>query len=119
MDNGISIPGSFKEFGYNFKNDCEAIINAVNGLSTKNNNDFIERGTGLNNTVNIVTNGAKGAVLIVSGNGLVQITQNNVIVDTIPDNYIDGTLISLRLNSNSINISNNLNKIQYKLPKKF
>lgn len=120
MDNGISIPGSFKEFGYEFRNDCEAIVRAVNGLSTKEDDDgYVERGTGLNNTVNIVTNGGRGSVLIASGNGLVQIKKNGVIVDTIPDNYIDGTLISLRLRDDKINISENLGKVKYDLPKKF
>lgn len=56
-DNGISISDSFKNANYSFKNDCDALIKAVNGLSTKNDLGYIERGTGLNNTTNIVVNG--------------------------------------------------------------
>ena len=55
IDDGISIPISLKNNGYAFKNDSQAIMNAINGLSTKNEHGYIERGTGLNNTTNIVT----------------------------------------------------------------
>lgn len=54
IDNGITIPTSLKNSNFSFENDCEAITEAINGLSTKNELGFIERGTGLNNTINIV-----------------------------------------------------------------
>lgn len=118
MDNGISIPGSFKKYDYPFENDCDAIIQAINGVSTKNEKEFIERGTGLNNTVNIVTNGGNGAILFVSGTGLIYITKNRVIAKTIPEHYIKGTLISVRFkNDKKINIYDNLNRIEFELPK--
>ena len=43
MDNGISIPGSFKKSDILFKNDCDAIIQAVNGMSTRDNGEYIGR----------------------------------------------------------------------------
>lgn len=35
IDDGISIPISLKDNGHVFKNDSQAIVNAINGLSTK------------------------------------------------------------------------------------
>lgn len=119
MDNGISIPGSFKNYGFNFKNDCEAIIKAVNGLSTKHGEEFIGRGTGLNTVINIVTQGANGNVIIASGTGVVEITKSQVYAKHVPENYIGGTLVGLRLNSNkSVNVYEHMKGIEYKLPKK-
>lgn len=65
-DDGISIIDSFRNANYHFDDECEALIKAVNGLSTKNDLGYIERGTGLNNTSNIVANGFKGEILIIS-----------------------------------------------------
>lgn len=119
MDNGISIPGSFRKAGIPFKNDCDAIIQAINGMSTKDKDEFIGRGTGLNTVVNIVTQGAKGIVLIASGNGVVELTKNNVIARRIPDDYIKGTLVSLRVTSNkNIDIYEHMIGREYELPKK-
>ncbi|MBO4516048.1 hypothetical protein J5751_01085 [bacterium] len=119
MDNGISIPGSFKNYGFTFKNDCEAIIKAVNGLSTKHGKEFIGRGTGLNTVINIVTQGANGNVIIASGTGVVEITKSQVYAKHVPENYIGGTLVGLRLNSNkSVNVYGHMKGIEYKLPKK-
>lgn len=73
-DNGISIRNSFKNAGYPFENDCDALIKAVNGLSTKNDLGYIERGTGLNNTINIIVNGINGEFLLISCNALLILT---------------------------------------------
>ena len=79
IDNGMTIPNSFKKNNIKFNKDSKAIIKAINGLSTKNEFGYIERGTGLNNTTNIVTNGDNGSILIVSGCGLVYITKDNIL----------------------------------------
>ena len=118
MDNGISILGSFKQAEISFNNDCDAIIQAINGMSTKNQDEFIGRGTGLNSVVNIVTQGAGGIVLIASRNGVVELTKNNVVARKIPDDYINGTLVSLRVKSNKhIDIYEHLIGRKYELPK--
>lgn len=58
MDNGLGISGSFKAAGYSFKNDCTAILEAINGHSSKGKYDAsFQRGFGLNNTINLITNG--------------------------------------------------------------
>lgn len=115
MDNGISIPGSFKKSGIPFNNDCDAIIQAVNGMSTRDNGEYIGRGTGLNSTINIVTQ-ANGNVLIASGNCVIEITKRKVYAKKIPEEYIKGTLVSLRVPNTSLNIMNGLNYVEYKLP---
>ena len=114
IDDGISIPTSLKNNGYNFKKDSEAILSAINGLSTKNELGYIERGTGLNNSTNIVVNGGCGSFLIVSGTGLTYITKENIFTQKIPKNCIRGTLISLRMTLNEkIDIYKYLNQIKY------
>lgn len=115
MDDGITIPTSLRNGNYSFENDCNAILEAVNGLSTKNELGFIERGTGLNNTLNIVANGCGGSALICSGCGLVSICQNEVYVRDINKTPINGTLISLKMNlKEKVDIYNYLNHVDYK-----
>lgn len=115
MDDGITIPTSLQEGNYSFENDCEAILEAINGLSTKNELGFIERGTGLNNTINITTNGCDGSALICSGGGLVFICKNEVHIKDISKTPINGTLISLRMDlKEKVDIYNYLNHVHYK-----
>lgn len=110
-DNGISIIGSFKNANYSFENDCDAIIKAVNGLSTKNDLGYIERGTGLNNTANIVSNAFKGEILIISSHASLYINHEKVIAQKIPKDVIYGTIIYLRVDlSSKIDIYNYLNQ---------
>lgn len=114
IDDGITIPQSLKNANYTFNDDCEYLIEALNGLSTKKEIGFIERGTGLNNTSNIVTNGGNGSILLVSGCALAYLTSNELFVKEIP-NCLKGTLISLRIKLKSkIDIYNYLNQITYK-----
>ena len=114
IDDGITIPVSLKNSNFSFKNDCEAIIKAINGISTKNTSGYIERGTGLNNTVNITTNAFKGSVIIISNGGLVHITNESLISREIPKNSIDGTMVCLRMRLNeNIDIYKYLKQIKY------
>lgn len=114
IDDGICISNSFKNANFKFLNDCDAIIKAINGLSTKNEYNFIERGTGLNNSINITINGANGSVLIVSGKGLVYINQKDIFAHKLEESF-SGTMISLRLNlDKKIDIYKYLKQIEYK-----
>ena len=113
IDNGINIANSLKNTNNSFKNDCDSIIKAINGLSTKSELGFVERGTGLNNTLNIVTNGCHGSVLIGSGKGLIYIDNENTYLKNIDATPINGTLISLRMNlSEKVDIYKYLNSIK-------
>ena len=97
IDDGISIPESLNRTGYCFKNDCEAIYNAINGKSEDIYNDDL-RGSGLNSTINLINKGNGGSVLIASRNGLFHIDEYGKKFKELKDNYIQGTLVSMRLN---------------------
>lgn len=99
IDDGISIQKSFKNNNIDFLNDCNSILMAINGKSTKQINGYVTRGYGLNNIVSLV-NDSLGYILIVSGGGLVYIKNNNVYKKLIEDKYIKGTLIAFRLDLN-------------------
>lgn len=91
-------------------------MKAINGLSTKNEIRYIERGTGLNNTANIVVNGFEGEILIVSNNALLYMSSENIILKKIQQSQHNGTLVYLRLNLDSeIDIYKYLSPIKYKL----
>ena len=114
IDDGLTIPQSFKNHDFEYDNDCDAIIKALNGLSTKNELGYIERGTGLNNTTNIVLNGYGGSVLLISGCGLIYMTPYRIEIEEIEKNCIDGTMICMRMDlSKNVNIYNYLNQIKY------
>lgn len=114
MDDGISIPNSLKNNNFQFENDCEGIIQAINGLSTKNELGYIERGTGLNNTINIVSSGGNGETLIASGEGLICITKDNTPFKKKISKNMNGTIIILRINlSKKIDIYKYLNQVKY------
>lgn len=86
-------------------------------MSTKNNGEYIGRGTGLNSTINIVTQ-SNGNVLIASGNCVVEITKRKVYAKKIPEEYIKGTLVSLRVPNKPLNVYEGLDYVEYKLPKR-
>lgn len=95
IDNGISIPGAFKEAGFEF-DDPIALSEAINGLSTKHDN---ERGFGLISSINILTKGLKGECLIVSRKGgFTAKGEDKKTLYNMGDYYaLDGTLICLRV----------------------
>lgn len=100
FDNGITIPGSFKNAGLEFDNDREALIECINGQSTI---DDPERGLGINSTVRLVTKGNGGKILIASGNAMAYLTKNMQIFKQVDDEYyINGTLISIRAYQNIV-----------------
>jgi hypothetical protein len=68
FDNGITIGTKFRESGMLFNQDSEAIVSAVNGLSSKMEPG---RGFGLGSTVILVIDGFAGEVFIASGSGAV------------------------------------------------
>ncbi|MBI5226263.1 hypothetical protein HY994_03415 [Candidatus Micrarchaeota archaeon] len=65
FDNGVSIPGSFRQNGLDCTDDG-AVLRAVNGTSTKKGR---ERGYGLGSSLKITTKPFGGKALIVSGAG--------------------------------------------------
>lgn len=93
FDDGISIPGSFENQGMKFE-DQQAIVKAVNGLSTKSE----ERGYGLNSNLKIFTQGLGGEILIVSRSGALHVSKKLQRLYNLRDiNKLNGTLISIRI----------------------
>ncbi len=93
FDNGITIPKSFEKNGMIFQ-DSEAIVCAVNGLSSK---PGIERGFGLGTSVKIL-NALNSQIFIASGLGAIFLHgQRHIRYNLIPKQELKGTLIALRI----------------------
>lgn len=95
IDNGISIPGSFENAGFEFS-DVEALSEAINGLSTKLDMKE-ERGAGLRTSLRLLTEGLKGECLIISRGGKL-IAKEEKTFYNMDNNYIfNGTFICARV----------------------
>ena len=95
LDNGKSIPGSFREHNKSFKNDSDAIIQAISGVTTKMED---ERGTGLGFVSNLITNGLCGEAFISSGEGFVYLGKDGkaLVFNDARIRY-RGTIVALRM----------------------
>ena len=100
-DNGIGIPGSFKDSKLNYSTDSEAIFEALNGKTT-DKEKYNLHGRGLNSTARITTLGFEGKMLISSGKGLCLATKKGIIIRE-NENVMGGTFILLQLDNNKIN----------------
>ena len=100
LDDGISIQNSFENNNFDFENDCDAILKAVNGKSTKQVSGYLERGYGLNNIVSLTALDNNGAALIASRNGMVYIDKNKIYKRELSKITINGCMVALRLNIN-------------------
>jgi hypothetical protein len=97
FDNGITIPGSFKNSGkYADMADSEALRNAVGGLSTKPGDT---RGHGLPTFTSILTGALKGEALIVSAASAYHIGSNKKenLYNLDKKDSLSGTLIGMRI----------------------
>lgn len=99
-DDGIGIPGSFKEAKLNYNTDGEAIFEALNGKTT-DKEKYNLHGRGLNSTARITTLGFEGKMLISSGNGLCLVTKRGIDIKE-NENFINGTFILLQINNKKI-----------------
>lgn len=100
FDDGIGIPGSFKEAQLNYEIDSEAIYESINGKTT-DKEKYNLHGRGLNSTARITTQGLNGEMLIASGEGFCTINKNGVKTLT-NKNKTNGTFIILRFSNNKI-----------------
>lgn len=99
IDDGISFQNSFENNKIDFSDDCDAILKAINGKSTKQIDGYLTRGYGLNNIVSLL-NDSKGSILIASRLGIICIENNKVYKRLIENKYIEGSLIAFRFDSN-------------------
>lgn len=99
-DDGITIPGSLRKSGCRYSTDLDAIKDAVNGRSSK---EECERGYGLGTNVRMCTDieGLRGRVLVVSGHGAFEYAQEKSeqrLYNLGESPYsLEGTLISIRI----------------------
>ena len=67
-DTGIGLLGSYKNAGRaNITTHRDAIINAANGVSTKNRPEAEGRGFGISTSLDMLVNGLKGKFALLSG----------------------------------------------------
>jgi anti-sigma regulatory factor (Ser/Thr protein kinase) len=100
IDEGKTILGSYKNHNTYFpENDRDAITFAINGKSTKSP----ERGYGIPSSSNLIVNGLKGSLCLVSGTAMLA---NKVITNYSSD--WRGTLLSVKIpkNFDQINMHN-------------
>lgn len=69
VDTGISIPGAYRSTNIPVQDDCEALVKAVQGFSTKTAE---ERGTGLPSTRKLMLKAFQGQLLLCSGNAILE-----------------------------------------------
>lgn len=100
VDNGITIPHSLELHDFTFKNDGYAILNAIDGNSTKNNLGYYERGFGLNNSFSLMTQGGDNSILLASRNGIIFSKKDKIYKIDNSNKSIDGTIIGLRFDLN-------------------
>jgi len=101
-DDGITIPGSLKNYDDTFKSleDCELINRALNGESSKSKEK--SRGFGINSSAQVIVDGYGGELFIASMDGSIHIKPG----DKDPTLYVhdnnehfrtNGTLVGLRI----------------------
>jgi len=101
FDNGIGIPGSFKEALIDSENDCNAIFDAING-KTSDKEKYGLHGRGLNSTAQITTSGFDGEMIIASGTGICIVTKEGV-KSYFNNHEIHGTFVILRIKNKKVN----------------
>lgn len=119
-DDGIGIPGSFKEANLHFDDDGKAIFEALNGKTT-DKEKYNLHGRGLNSTARITTLGFEGQMIISSGNGLCLVTKSGINIQE-NENKLNGTFILLQINNKKIDniykylkyeIINTINEVEH------
>ncbi|MDP3026339.1 MAG: hypothetical protein Q8N63_01425 [Nanoarchaeota archaeon] len=94
FDNGITIPSLFEKKNISFKDDCDAIKKAIEGVSTK---DEEGRGFGLRTSKNLVLEGLNGEMHIFSRKGALILDPKNKEEEyKLQENSLKGTLVFMR-----------------------
>lgn len=93
LDDGLTIPGLYKEHGISFEDDCDSLEKALRGVSTKNEPG---RGKGLSSTKKLVMSGLKGEIHVISGKGLVKFDEKGKLSRFLLPSPLKGTLVYLR-----------------------
>jgi hypothetical protein len=110
IDNGITIPYLLEINNLGGIDDCNRILSAINGISTKKE---IGRGYGLSSSTKITIDGLDGECYIVSRRGIVHLKANGFRkLYKLENNVYNGTIIYMRFLApkKSINITSYLEK---------
>lgn len=94
MDDGITIPTSYKNFGFNISEETEAIRMALQGFSTKEEEG---RGNGLRKTASMLLEAFNAEYLLFSGNAGVFIASGNKTFLSSKSYRLNGTLVACKL----------------------
>lgn len=95
FDDGITIRKRLHDTGMLFSHDSEAIVYAINGLSSKPGR---ERGYGLRTTAKLVIDALNGQLFIMSGSGAVYASRDiKERYDFGNKDHLAGTLITFRV----------------------
>lgn len=117
-DTGIGYRESYRSTPYEVETDREAIINALEGKSSKYSKERFkgmgvetQRGTGLRSIVNLCMNGLGGKLVIMSGDSIVYYKSNQERkIIPLKSNW-KGSLVALNFNVKSVNHSTYTNMI--------
>ena len=94
FDNGVTIPGNFERHNIRFS-DLLCMTKAIEGLSTR---EPITRGYGLSSSTDILRQGLRGEVLLVSRGAAVFLTSRSYLTLSFGKKFmLNGTLISMRI----------------------
>ncbi len=99
-DTGIGYLESYRGTDYEVENHHDAITNALEGRSSKNN---VERGAGVPSTVRIFTEGYGGEVVVMTGDAI-RVVRGSVSTPYRLGSYWQGTLIGLHFDMKNVNI---------------
>jgi hypothetical protein len=111
-DTGVGYRESYNSTPYEVATDREAIINALEGKSSKYSRErfkgmgtFTERGTGIPSIVNLCTNGLGGKLVIISGDSVVYYKSGKERQIIPLKSYWKGSLIALNFNAQGVDFS--------------
>jgi hypothetical protein len=96
-DDGVSIPGTYDEFGIDYVDAVDAVRKALRGISTKPDLGH-ERGYGLRTTTRMVCDGLHGSILLSSNEATLYKEGSGDPTVVLPDQRWPGTVFAARLN---------------------
>ncbi|HLC76848.1 MAG TPA: hypothetical protein VJH04_01450 [archaeon] len=99
-DTGIGYKESYKGTEHEVKDDTSAILNAIEGISSKTPE---ERGAGIPGILKIFIDGYKGELVMLSGNALLHLQDKKPTIYTCPISW-KGCFIGIRFKLRDINI---------------
>lgn len=107
-DMGRGVLAGYQENDYEYKTHLQAVKAALKGISTKKGET--ERGFGIRTSTRMLTQGLKGSLFLMSGNGLfINTSEYSKLVEA-KKHYWQGTLVGIRI---PLNFEGNFNYVSY------